>query len=67
MSIKSIKPNIVDVFEKNFPKVHERPAIQPYKEDIRKIVAAILKDMIYSYPHPSEKYNQHQMPYHIEL
>jgi len=62
-----IKPNVVDVFEKNFPKVCERPALQPYKEDIRKIVMAVLKDMIYSRPKASEKYDQHQMPYHKEL
>lgn len=67
MSNTSKLNNVVDIFEKNFPKVCERPGIQPYKEDIRKIVIAVVKDMLFSGPRPSELYNQHQMPYHKEL
>jgi hypothetical protein len=61
----------VDVFEKHFPRVCEKPSIQPHKEEIRSIALAVVNDML-----GLNNRTQHQaemaelseaMPYHEEL
>lgn len=64
---------VTDAFEKHFPKVCERPGLQPYKEEIRAIVMNIVKDIVTLPEHinPFHKLcKEHEsglMPYHKEL
>jgi hypothetical protein len=62
---------MVDVFEKHFPKVCEKPSIQPHKEEIRLITMAVVKDMLGLNDrtrHQAEMAELSEaMPYHEEL
>jgi hypothetical protein len=62
---------LVDTFEKYFPKVHERPSLQPYKDEIRSITMSVVKDILglnnSQYKQYLEARRQAEMPYHNEL
>lgn len=68
----------VDVFEKHFPRVCEKPGIQPYKEEIHSIVMNVVNDIVNKNDSTWSLYKKQfyskdkiksltEMPYHEEL
>lgn len=47
-------------FSRHFPKLCERPALYPYREDIKTIVANVIKDL-------SPQMRDDTAPFHHEL
>lgn len=61
--------NVEDIFEMCFPKTHERPGIQPYKQDIKAIVLDVVREVLKPAKRIRhwDKYHGTQMPYYTEL